>query len=74
MQKKPLESGATMKDATHVDDDKDLPLREDTRLLGRLLGDVLRAQTGDDGLRAHRGDPPDGDPLPARRAGRCGGA
>ena len=30
--------------------DKDLPLREDTRLLGRLLGDVLRAQTGDDGF------------------------
>ena len=28
---------------------KDIPLREDTRLLGRLLGDVLRAQTGDDG-------------------------
>ena len=28
---------------------KDLPLKEDTRLLGRLLGDVLRAQTGDDG-------------------------
>ena len=28
---------------------KDQPLREDTRLLGRLLGDVLRAQTGDDG-------------------------
>ena len=26
-----------------------LPLKEDTRLLGRLLGDVLRAQTGDDG-------------------------
>ncbi|HEY1458519.1 MAG TPA: phosphoenolpyruvate carboxylase [Casimicrobiaceae bacterium] len=26
--------------------DKDLPLKEDTRLLGRLLGDVLRAQTG----------------------------
>ena len=26
--------------------DKDLPLREDTRLLGRLLGDVLRAQAG----------------------------
>ena len=24
--------------------DKDLPLREDTRLLGRVLGDVLRAQ------------------------------
>jgi len=31
-------------------DDKDLPLREDTRLLGRVLGDVLRAQTGDDGF------------------------
>ena len=32
-----------------ADDDKDLPLREDTRLLGRLLGDVLRAQTGEAG-------------------------
>ena len=30
--------------------DKDLPLREDTRLLGRLLGDVLREQTGDAGF------------------------
>ena len=29
--------------------DKDLPLKEDTRLLGRLLGDVLRAQTGESG-------------------------
>ena len=29
--------------------DKDLPLKEDTRLLGRVLGDVLRAQTGEDG-------------------------
>jgi phosphoenolpyruvate carboxylase len=27
--------------------DRDLPLKDDTRLLGRLLGDVLRAQTGD---------------------------
>ena len=27
--------------------DKDLPLRDDTRLLGRLLGEVLREQTGD---------------------------
>src|SRR5205085_54424 len=26
--------------------DKDLPLKEDTRLLGRVLGDVVRAQTG----------------------------
>src|SRR5690349_14128405 len=32
-----------------VPNDKDLPLREDTRLLGRVLGDVLRAQTGDAG-------------------------
>ena len=30
--------------------DKDLPVREDTRLLGRVLGDVLRAQLGDDGF------------------------
>ena len=29
--------------------DKDLPLKEDIRLLGRVLGDVLRAQVGDDG-------------------------
>ena len=34
---------------TTTDTDKDLPLREDTRLLGRLLGDVLRAQTGESG-------------------------
>ena len=27
--------------------DRDLPLKEDTRLLGRILGDVLRAQTGE---------------------------
>ncbi len=30
--------------------DKDLPLKEDTRLLGRILGDVLRAQTGEPGF------------------------
>ena len=29
--------------------DKDLPVKEDTRLLGRILGDVLRAQIGDAG-------------------------
>src|SRR4051812_10877724 len=28
--------------------DRDLPLREDTRLLGRYLGDVVRTCTGDD--------------------------
>jgi phosphoenolpyruvate carboxylase len=34
----------------HADDaDKDRPLRDDTRLLGRILGDVLRLQTGEDG-------------------------
>ena len=31
-------------------DEKELPLREDTRLLGRILGDVLRTQTGDAGF------------------------
>src|SRR6185437_9129735 len=31
-------------------DEKELPLREDTRLLGRILGDVLRAQTGNAGF------------------------
>lgn len=30
--------------------DKDLPLRDDTRLLGRILGDVLRDQTGEEGF------------------------
>ncbi len=29
-------------------DDKDLPLKEDIRLLGRLLGDTVREQEGDD--------------------------
>ena len=28
-------------------DDKDLPLREDIRFLGRMLGDTLREQEGD---------------------------
>src|SRR5258706_1247793 len=41
-----IESGIAM-DASA---DKDLPLKEDTRLLGRLLGDVLRAQTGPSGF------------------------
>ncbi len=30
--------------------DKDLPLREDTRLLGRVLGETLRALAGEDGF------------------------
>ena len=29
-------------------ENKDLPLRDDTRLLGRLLGDTVREQEGDD--------------------------
>ncbi|HNJ77399.1 MAG TPA: phosphoenolpyruvate carboxylase, partial [Azospira sp.] len=29
-------------------EDKDLPLRDDIRLLGRLLGDTVREQEGDD--------------------------
>ena len=33
----------------------DLPLREDTRLLGRLLGDVVRACNGERDLRERRG-------------------
>ena len=28
-------------------DDKDLPLREDIRLLGRILGDTVREQSGE---------------------------
>src|SRR5256885_3083650 len=31
-------------------DDKETPLREDRRLLGRLLGEVIRAQSGEDAL------------------------
>jgi phosphoenolpyruvate carboxylase len=51
-----------------TDHDKDLALREDTRFLGRVLGDVLRAQSGAEGfgrveairqaaVRFHRGAP-----------------
>jgi phosphoenolpyruvate carboxylase len=57
--------------------DKDAPLREDTRLLGRLLGEVLKSQTGEVGYERvenirrnsvafHRGN--DG---PARDAGKA---
>ncbi|HZV54153.1 MAG TPA: phosphoenolpyruvate carboxylase [Rhodocyclaceae bacterium] len=49
--------------------DKDAPLREDIRLLGRILGDTLRAMEGDDAfdliervrnlsIRCHRDDDP----------------
>jgi len=36
---------------TTDDADKDRPLRDDTRLLGRILGDVLRHQAGEAGYR-----------------------
>ena len=32
-------------------EDPDTPLREETRLLGRLLGEVLRASIGEDGYQ-----------------------
>ncbi len=35
-------------DRVHATLDKDLPLKEDIRLLGRLLGDTLREQEGDE--------------------------
>ena len=31
----------------HPSEDKDLPLRDDIRLLGRILGDTVRTQEGD---------------------------
>jgi phosphoenolpyruvate carboxylase len=37
-----------MADVSSVALDKDLPLKEDIRLLGRLLGEVLREQSGED--------------------------
>jgi phosphoenolpyruvate carboxylase len=37
-----------MSDISSVTLDKDLPLKEDIRLLGRLLGEVLREQSGED--------------------------
>ena len=47
--------------------DKELPLREDIRLLGRLLGDTLREQEGERLFDSHRAHPPDRHPLPPRR-------
>ena len=38
---------ASATEVTHSDADKDAPLKEDIRLLGRLLGDVLRDQEGE---------------------------
>src|SRR4030095_15900960 len=45
-----LKEGSAMNstDRVHATLDKDLPLKEDIRLLGRLLGDTLREQEGDE--------------------------
>jgi phosphoenolpyruvate carboxylase len=43
--KRPLPSTHSLP-RTLSPDDKDAPLREDIRLLGRLLGDVVREQEG----------------------------
>ena len=47
--------------------DKDLPLKEDIRLLGRLLGDTLREQEGDETFDLIEQHPADRHPLPPRR-------
>ena len=44
----------------------DAGLREDIRFLGRLLGDTIREQAGDDVFDAGRTHPSRRDPLPAR--------
>ena len=51
--------------------DKDTPLRDDIRLLGRILGDTVRNQEGEAVFAIGRAHPPDLDPLPPRR-GRDG--
>ena len=59
-----------MNDTTENNQDKDRPLRDDIRLLGRLLGDTVREQEGEDvfqtveeirqlALRFHRNDDAD---------------
>lgn len=44
---KPAKSAGPAPRAAKAASDKDAPLKEDIRLLGRLLGDVLREQEGD---------------------------
>ena len=46
--------------------DEDLPLVDDIRLLGRILGDVIREQEGEATLRAGRAHPQAVGGLPAR--------
>ena len=56
--------------------EKDAPLRYDIRLLGRILGDTVRAQEGDAGVRAGRAHPPHRRAVPpqCRRGGAPGTA
>lgn len=42
-----MQHNLAMDTATPAHDDKDAPLKSDTRLLGRLLGNVIRAQRGE---------------------------
>ena len=51
-------------------DEKDAPLRDDIRLLGRILGDTVREQEGEEAFAARRAHPPGLDPLPPRQRGR----
>ena len=43
--------------------DQDLPLKEDIRLLGRLLGDTLREQEGEETFDLIEQHPADGHPF-----------
>jgi phosphoenolpyruvate carboxylase len=47
--------------------DKDLPLRDDIRLLGRILGDTVRSQEGEPVFAIVEHIRRDLDPLPPRR-------
>ena len=46
--------------------EEDARLRNDIRLLGRILGDTVRDQEGADGVRSGRAHPADLDPFPSR--------
>ncbi len=48
-------------------EDKELPLREDIRLLGRMLGDTVREQEGEEVFETDRAHPPQLDRFPPRR-------
>ena len=54
--------------------DKDLPLRDDIRLLGRILGDTVREQEGEAVFDVVERIRQTSDPLPSRRGRRRRGA